>query len=498
MRSAANFGASVFNIVSSCVSTLVLLPLIQGAMGVEAYGYVGVAASFINMSTIFSVAITSMAARFISLAINKRDYNEANAYFNSVLFACMILGLCFLTIFSIVSWNIASVMNVSSAMVPQVQSLLMVMAGSLFCTMLKTPFTASFYASNRLYIDCLFLGFSQLARILAPLALFGVIGPSIWLPYAGALCVDVSACVFYFLRYRRYYPDLAISISSSQFALVREMLSSGIWVSIQKAGSVLLSTISLYLANLMIGEYATGIFNTITQLQNFMSVYATAIVNLYIPYIYWAYAEEDKPIASVLQRGFQFVGLMLGSVFGGVVAFATTFLTLWAGLDMSPYRTCIIIMVTYPILTYSCELLNQIFIAEKAVRVPALATILFGVLNIALSAVFCLGFKCGAVGLAAAQAISLLLRNYLVIIPYASHRLDIQIHTLIRQSLFAAIVSLFSLIFGALFSVVLEPKTIALLLVDGLLSVLIGLGFGFVALPHASKEFVLTKIRLRN
>ncbi len=436
-----------------------------------------------------------MAARYISIEINKRECKVANQFFNSIFFACLIMGCCFIAFFFALSLSIDSVMSIEPVMVSQVQVLLMAMAGTLFCTMFKTPFTAALYANNRLYVDSLFLGISQLARVVAPLALFGILGPSIWLPYMASLMIDVAACLFYVRRYRKYNPNLSLGLEFARWALFVEVLSSGVWVSVQKAGAVLISTISLYLANIMIGEYEAGIFNTITQLQSFASVYAVAMVNLFVPYIYSAYAHNDRSIGLVLKRSFHVAGLLLGPVLGGVIAFAVAFLTYWTQMDMSVYALCITIMLGYPALTYVCELLSQVFIAEKAVKIPALATIGFGVMNIALSALFCVVFDLGVVGLAAAQAFSLLARHYFITVPYASKLLHMRIARLLGMSFFSPLVSCFSLVVGVAVETAFPPVGLPVLLLEGFFSVGVGVAFGLALLPGDTRAIVIDKIK---
>lgn len=496
MRTSLNAILSAFSIVASTLSTLILLPMIQGSMGLEAYGYIGVAASFINMSTIASVAITSMAARFISLPLNRKCYDEANKYFNSIGLACSALAVLFILLFILVAANVQYIMRISPAMVYQVRILILVLAGSLCCTVLKTPFIAALYSSNRLYIDYFFIGMSQIARVAVPWLLFPCLGASIWLPYAGAFVVDVCMVLFHLASFKRFTPQLSISHRFMHISYIRELLQTGMWVSIQKAGSSLLTTISLYLGNLYVGPFLSGVFNSITQLQSFMGVYINAVVNLYVPYLYRAYSNDEAAVRSSMGRGFEYVGIAAGSMFGGIAALAVPFLSFWTGTDMAPYAPCIGIMIFYPVITYASELFGQFFIAEKVVKIPGVSTIVFGFVNVGLTAVLCGGFKLGLIGLAAAQALSLVIRNYLVTVLYASRLLRSSYFEWVNKSSFSLKLGTISCIAGIVLQRLVPATTLIVMLAEGFLAVIVGVASGVLMLPKSERHLVLSRFGL--
>lgn len=498
MKASLNAITSVFSIVASTLSTLVLLPMIQGSLGLEAYGYIGVAASFINMSTIASVAITSMAARFISLPLNRKCYDEANRYFNSIGLACIALAILFILLFAIVAANVEYIMRVSSAMVCQVRILIIILAGSLCCTVLKTPFMAALYSSNRLYIDYLFTGMSQIARVAVPWMLFPHLGASIWLPYAGAFMVDVCMVLFHIASFKRFTPQLNISCRFMHRSYIRELLQAGMWVSIQKAGSSLLTTVSLYLGNLYVGPFLSGVFNSITQLQGFMGVYINAVVNLYIPYLYRAYSEDEAAVRGSMERGFEYVGIAAGPMFGGIAALAVPFLSFWTGTDMTPYAACIGIMIFYPVITYASELFGQFFIAEKAVKIPGITTIVFGFVNVGLTVMLCGGFKLGLIGLAAAQALSLVIRNYLVTVVYASRLLQSSYLEWVNRSAFSLKLGIISCIVGIFLQHLIPASTLIAIFSEGFLAVLVGVALGLLMLPKRERHLMLNKFIFLN
>ena len=93
----------IINLVSCIVSFIITIGInflltsyITEAVGVEAYGFVSLANNFVNYASIITLALNSMASRFISVSYHKKNIKEANQYFNSVLVANISLILILL------------------------------------------------------------------------------------------------------------------------------------------------------------------------------------------------------------------------------------------------------------------------------------------------------------------------------------------------------------------------------------------------------------------
>lgn len=492
-----NFIASLFNVAASVASMLLLLPIINGSLGLEAYGYAAVALSFINIATIVSVAVTSMASRYIAIPLNQGERGTAQVYFNTVAVACCCLGIVQFLIFVVLSQNVNCVMNVSKDLQNQVSLLLIILSGSFFCTLVKTPCVSGLYFSNKLYINYLFMGASHLARIVAPLLLFPLVGAYLWIPYAGALVLDLFSTVYFFTTYSKHMPELSLSPRHFSWSSLRDLITNGVWISVTKAGAVLLSTISLYLTNLFLSGYESGIFATITQLQSFLAVFTTAVVSVFVPGLYKAFAEGEETLSAEFRRGHISVSIILGGCFGLVCALAIPFMSVWTNEDISPYVVVIFVMMFYPILTYPTEYINQLFITKKYVKMPALATIAFGVFNLALTLLFSLVLKWGMLGIALAQALSVILRNYFVYIPMASRLLGkkFSLFSIYKLELQALLVGCCTFLESMMLCHLTLPNNWPSLIITGLVSLLIAGVFVLLFFPSKERKKLLNFLR---
>ena len=64
-----------------------LSPYIVRTVGVEAYGFWGLANNFISYASLITIALNSMAGRFLAIEVQRNDWQAANKYFSSIFFA---------------------------------------------------------------------------------------------------------------------------------------------------------------------------------------------------------------------------------------------------------------------------------------------------------------------------------------------------------------------------------------------------------------------------
>ena len=86
----------VSNIVSFIVSmgiSFLLTPYIINTVGKEAYGFVGLANNFVSYAELITLALNSLAQRFITIKIHQNDFDGANKYFTSVTIANIITSV---------------------------------------------------------------------------------------------------------------------------------------------------------------------------------------------------------------------------------------------------------------------------------------------------------------------------------------------------------------------------------------------------------------------
>ena len=82
-----NMAASMISTLVSLAISFVLSPIIIDKLNYEAYGFMTLANDFVSYANIAAMALNSMAGRFITVSLTKGDYDNANKYFNSTMYA---------------------------------------------------------------------------------------------------------------------------------------------------------------------------------------------------------------------------------------------------------------------------------------------------------------------------------------------------------------------------------------------------------------------------
>lgn len=95
-QSALNVLGSILLVAINIVINLVLSPYIVASLGVEANGYITLANNFVSYMALVTIALNSMAGRFILVSHRNGDLKSANEYYSSVLLGDWILAGVFI------------------------------------------------------------------------------------------------------------------------------------------------------------------------------------------------------------------------------------------------------------------------------------------------------------------------------------------------------------------------------------------------------------------
>lgn len=474
MKTAKNTVYSLFSTAASALSSFLLVPLITSSMGVEAYGYIGVSMTFINVAMIVSLAITSMSTRYLIVFLNnKRD--EVERMFNSLFVACACIAMMLSALFLAIIVLLPFIMNVNPDYVDQVRLLFLFMTASFVLTIIETPFLSAQYFSNDLRRLYVFQGLSQISRVAGPWMLFQITVPQLWIPYACAFILDICGLIVYIKYFRLLFPSININIKTAKLSYIGEIVKNGSWVSVSKAAAVLLSTVSAYLSNILVGAYAAGVYSSILQLQSFFAVFTNALISSLVPNILNRYSLcEPAEFALWIRKYIVYVGICVGSCAGVAIAYAVPFFDLWLDMNSSEYFWVICLVLATCALSHPFELYNQALIAMAKVRFPAVVSIVFGIINVIASIVLCICFKWGLTGIAVASSVACIARGWLLFPPYFSKEAGVPCSKMYFASLKGPLAFIFS-IFLASFLAFVFPKPLSwgILVVDGLVSVAI-------------------------
>ena len=186
-----NMVASLVNFAVSVGIGLVLTPYIVRNIGAEAYGFVGLANTFVSYAQLLTIALNSVAGRFITVAYHEGDDSKANGYYSSTLAANGVMVAVLVVVAVPVVTFLDKLVNISPHLVGDVKALFVFIFLNFMLSTISTVYSVATFVKNKLYLSSIAnLAFS-LVRVVAMIVLFGILPPKVY--YVGlAVCLATA------------------------------------------------------------------------------------------------------------------------------------------------------------------------------------------------------------------------------------------------------------------------------------------------------------------
>lgn len=489
----------IANLAVSVIQSFWLISYIQSYMGMAAYSYISVVIGLVNLTQVLTVAFTAVSSRYISVAMHEGNYEKACSLFNSIFFTLLSASILFIIIGFIADINIEKIMNIEPEYVNQVQVLFALITASLIINIVTTPFASGVFYRNKIYISNLLGIVIYLARISSSLLLYQMYEPQLWYAYLGSLIAEVCILVFYICKYRSWLPSVYISIRQYDFNVVKEILHTGIWVSISKCGSLMLSNISMYLSNLLFPAVLVGLYASASQFPSTVFMLTSTLVTCFTPLIYMLYAKSEMGDLRVLIRSAsKTIGCVTAVLSGGIIVFGCDFLTLWLNQELHEYALLVTLMVVYLPVTYICEVYNQILIAYGETKWPAITLLATGIVNVLSILVLTNILHLGIYAIPISLMIARLPRTLIYFPMHIAHLTKIRMRYLFSDMSTTLVAMAFAVLAGCIVKQIIAPIDWALLIGDAVIVAIITIPIIYILGFSREEKTMVLRIRESN
>ena len=167
-----NMAASFLSLVVTFGISFFLSPYIVKTVGVEAYGFVGLANNFISYASLITIALNALSGRFITIAIYEHNYEKANRYYSSVFFANCFISAVLLLMGTIVWIYLEYLISIPANILWDVKLLFAVLFINCIVSTVGSVFSVSTFATNKLYLGSIRSIESSLMRAIVLVGLF--------------------------------------------------------------------------------------------------------------------------------------------------------------------------------------------------------------------------------------------------------------------------------------------------------------------------------------
>lgn len=238
-----------------------LTPFIVKSLGAAAYGFVGLANNIISYTTLITIALNSMAGRFITISVHQNNIEKANTYFSSVFFSNLFISIFLFITSTILIFYLEVCINIPSNLIWDTKALFALLLLNSIIGLITNVYAVSTFIRNRLELNSIRTIIGNISRAIILILLFSFCTPHVWYLGISALVYTIYVGYFNYRYTQKLTPELYLSIKKYDKKAVKELISAGAWNLLSKLSDILSQGFDLLLANLFISATAMGVLS---------------------------------------------------------------------------------------------------------------------------------------------------------------------------------------------------------------------------------------------
>ena len=327
-----NLVAQMMVFATNLIISFFFTPIVLNKLGNEAYGFVGLVNNFVSYISVITVALNSLAGRFITLSYHRHDEKKVREYFSSVFFADTILGVLVLGAAVILCVRIEYLINIPEYLVSDVRTTVILAFFSSTISLIGVVFGVAAFIKNKLYLNSLAQMTANIVRVLVLAATFWLFVPHMWYYSIAAICAGGVTIALQYVFTKKLIPEITIKKEYYNPKRILEILKSGVWLSLESLNKMLQTGLDLLVTNLFVNASAMGLFSIAKQIPVILAQIPQLIANVFNPELAKLYAEnKQEELIEKFKFTIRFLSFMMIVPLIGFVVFGKEFYTLWLG-----------------------------------------------------------------------------------------------------------------------------------------------------------------------
>jgi len=488
----------VLGFISNVAIGILLVPYLVKHLGRAAYGLIPIAGMMTQYVALISYSISSAVNRFLTIALQQNDTDEANRIFNTAFFSYLAIGLLQIPVFVLVIYYANTIFSIPEQLYRDVIILLVCSAASFLLNLACSVFTVPMYANNRLDL----LRGLDVARLILRLTgivtLFMVFGPA--LRYVGYvdLALTLILCLTRIQIAKRLSPMLQVAFRYYDWHKVRELTGMGGWLLINQLGGLLFLRMDVWICNRFVSPEAAGDYAAVLQWSNLIRQAGVILGGVIAPMIMIYYARSEiENLIRLSKVSVRVFSLILAVPIGVLCAFSAPLLRIWLGESFVPLAPLMVLMLCHLVVNVGVLPLFNIQIAMNKVKWPGILTLLMGILNVALAISFVKYLNWGLYGVAIAGAVVLTAKNALFTPIYAAIILHQRWHAFLKPYVTGGGLMILLMLLGYAATRYMIPNSWVHLLLFCALIGTVGLVAVWVLLPGSDRRLMVGMMPVR-
>lgn len=417
------------NFVSFGISMLIsffLSPYIVKTVGVEANGFVTLANNFVAYAGLITIALNSMAGRYITISVAQGDEAETNKYFNSVFYANLVIA-AFLTVAGcLVVFFLDKLINVPVSILPDVRLLFIFLFLNCILSIVGSVYFVATFARNMLYLESLRNIEANIARALCIIGLFALGSPHVYYVGIGSLVSGVYVLIRNVQYTKKLLPQVHIRRKCFDIGAVLKIMASGIWNTINRLGQILIDGMDLLITNLFVDATSMGVLGLAKTVPNLISSLMGSIVNVFSPNYTILFAQgRYEELVKQIKRSMKIMGIITNLPIIVLIVCGQDFFKSWQPtMDAASLQILSLLTVGCLIFSGGINCLYGVFTVVNKIKVNSLVVLAGGAVSTVIVLILVNVTDLGVYAVAGVSTVISILRNLLFTAPYGAKCLN--------------------------------------------------------------------------
>lgn len=399
-----------------------LSPYIVGTLGSEAYGFVSLATSFTNYISLITVALNSLASRFVSVALFNKEHEKANQYYSSVITANGIITAVLVIPCTVFILFLERFLSVPPELLVDVKILFALIFASFFISLLTSLFNVAVFVENKLYLTARHNAEGAFLRLILTVALFKLFPAKIAFVGTTSLVVNLYSIAWQYGYKRKFLPFLRYNRRNNDKKKVFELVKAGSWSLLGKVSALLNSGFNLLLANLLVSPAAMGAIAIAHTLPTIVRSVMGSVSSAFTPNLTKFYAAgQYENMEKELKKSIQMLSVVMVVPLAGLTAFGESFFKLWQPTQ-DARMLWILMVLDVAGLTFSGSTasIHEIFTVTNRLKGQAIAVFISGIVNMVATVLLIQFTNLGVYAVVCVGAALDIIRNFTFTFPYAA------------------------------------------------------------------------------
>ena len=384
---AVNMVFNIFAFGLNFVMNFFITSYITTRIGSEAYGFVKLASDFAGYASFLSIALNSMAMRYIMLARVNGDIAGSKEYYSSIAISNILLSIFLIIPATYIVIFLQRFVNIPKDLLFDVKFMFELTFINFILNLMFSTYSTCYYLTNKLYISSLFTTYSNIIRVGSTLLLFALFGANINYVSAGVLLSTLFVTAFNIYYSKKLIPELSISKKYFKVNKIKEVLQSGVWNSITKFSQIFSNGLDLLVTNVLISATMMGYLSIAKTIPSVMGGLVVSVAGVFSPNLMNLYAQGDmegvKKTSKFAAKLMCFFAVIPNAL---LISMGRSFFALWVPNQPAALINGLsILALTNFTITSPMQPLYQIFIITNKVKQNSIAMILYGFVSIAVT-----------------------------------------------------------------------------------------------------------------